>query len=213
VTAAHAPGARRSGAWAAQRRWRTPLLQALALLTILTVDVAVVTGARADLRADGGAGDVVATPAVERAVSPPVRLGIPELGITTRLIGLRKELSGALGVPEDPQQAGWYSQGPAPGDPGPAVIVGHVDSVSGPGIFASLRTLGKGAKIQVRRADGSLAVFVVTQVQQYAKRDFPTDVVYRGDGRSSLRLITCGGDFDRRAGSYRSNVVVYAEPA
>lgn len=196
-------------AWAAGRG---PVLQALCLALVLAADVFVVAGARADLRADEGVGTAIAVPPVAQEVSPPVRIGIPDLGLTTRLIGLRKERSGALGVPADPQRAGWYSQGPAPGDPGPAVIVGHVDSVEGPGVFARLRELERGAQIRIRRADGSLAVFRVTQTQEYAKRDFPTDVVYRGTGKASLRLITCGGEFDRRAGRYRSNVVVFAEP-
>jgi hypothetical protein len=160
------------------------VLQSLCLALVLAADLAVVSGARADLRADRGAGVALRVAPVPEEVSPPVRLGIPQLGLTTRLIGL-----------------------------GPAVIVGHVDSVDGPGVFARLRELEKGAQIRVRRADGSLGVFVVTQVQQYAKRDFPTDVVYRGEGRSSLRLITCGGDFDRRSGRYRGNVVVFAKPA
>lgn len=199
-------------AWAADPRRRGVLLLAVSLALVLAVDLAVVAGARADLRADLGVGAAIAVQPVAQEVSPPVRLGIPDLGLTTRLIGLRKERSGALGVPADPQRAGWYSQGPAPGDPGPAVIAGHVNSVDGPGVFANLSTVQRGAQIRIRRADGTLAVFRVTQVQKYAKRDFPTDVVYRGTGKASLRLITCGGEFDRRSGRYRSNVVVFAEP-
>lgn len=209
---ARVPGARVPGTRALPRRWRAPALQVVAVLGVLVADLVVLTGAQADLRADTGVGPRVVAAAVTRSAAPPVLLGIPELGLTTRLIGLRKERSGALGVPADPQRAGWYSQGPAPGDPGPAVIVGHVDSTRGPGVFAELRSLRKGARIRVRRADGTLAVFAVTQVQEYAKRDFPTDVVYGGDGRSSLRLITCGGGFDRRAGRYLSNVIVFAAP-
>ena len=194
----------------AVRRWAAPGAQAVVLTLVLLADLLLVAAARADLRAEAGQGPAVAVPAVQRGAAPPVTLGIPDLGITTRLIGLRKQRTGALQVPEDPQRAGWYSQGPAPGDAGPAVIVGHVDSYRGPGIFARVRALEPGAEIRVRRADGSLAVFEVRQVQEYAKRDFPTQVVYGGDGRSSLRLVTCGGEFDRRSGSYRSNVVVFA---
>lgn len=194
------------------RRWLAPGSQALGVAVVLVVGLGAVADARGDLRAERGVGPAVPALQVARAVSPPVTLGIPDLGITTRLIGVRKTRTGALGVPDDPARAAWYSQGPAPGDVGPAVIVGHVDSFRGPGVFARLHTLEAGAPIRVRRADGSLATFVVTQVQVYAKRDFPTEVVYRGDGRPSLRLITCGGSFDRASGSYRSNVVVYAAP-
>ena len=204
ATDAGAPGA------VGVRRWLAPGGQAVLLAVVLLLDLLVVTAADADLRADRGAGAAVRAAAVAPDVSPPVRLGVPDLGLTTRLIGLRKDRSGALQVPEDPQRAGWYSQGPAPGDDGPAVIVGHVDSVDGPGVFAQLRTLQPGAEIRVRRADGSLAVFVVRQVKSFAKRDFPTQLVYGEDQGASLRLITCGGEFDRRSGRYRSNVVVFA---
>lgn len=181
-------------------------------MTVLAVGLATVLGARADVAADRGAGPRVAVQAVQRVVAPPVTLGIPSLDITSRLIGLRKDRSGRLQVPDDPARAGWYSQGPAPGDDGPAVIVGHVDSFRGPGIFARIRTMQRGEQIRIRRADGSLAVFAVTQVVEYAKRDFPTEVVYRGNGEASLRLITCGGEFDRRSKSYLRNVVVFAAP-
>ncbi len=191
------------------RRWRAPAAQVVVLVAILVVDLLLVTAAQADLRAEAGEGAPRAV-RVTRAVSPPVTLGVPDLGITTRLIGLRKEPGGALRVPEDAQRAGWYSQGPAPGDVGAAVIVGHVDSYRGPGVFARLRTLKPGAEVRVRRADGSLAVFVVQRLQEYAKRDFPTQAVYGGDGSASLRLVTCGGEFDRRSGHYRSNIVVFA---
>lgn len=212
MTGTSAQGAPRPGAEVPLRRWRAPALQLVALLAILAVDLSVLAGARADLLADQGVGPAVEVRPVAAEVAPPVRIGIPDLGLTRRLIGLRKELSGELGVPSDPQQVGWYSQGPAPGDDGPAVLVGHVDSSRGPGVFAQLHTLRKGAQIRVRRADGSLVVFAVTDVQRHAKRDFPTELVYGGDGRSSLRLITCGGAFDRRAGRYLSNVIVFATP-
>ena len=195
------------------RRWRAPVLQAVALAAILAVDGVVLAGVQADLAADRGNGRRVAVAAVvDDGVAPPVRLSVPALGVKTRLIGLRKDRSGALQVPEDPQRAGWYSQGFAPGGDGPAVIVGHVDSYRGPGIFAGLGAMKPGQLISIRRADGSLAVFEVRSVETFAKRDFPTERVYRGDGTPALRLVTCGGEFDRGAKSYLSNVVVFAVP-
>lgn len=195
---------------AGRRRWRTPAVLAATLLALFAAQTTELAGLQADRAAELGAGPVVPVSVVNRAVSPPVTLGIPALGLTTKLIGLRKEFGGRLAVPADPQRAGWYSQGPAPGDDGPAVLVGHVDSYRGPGIFAKIDTLKKGDRIKVRRSDGTLVTFEVRQTQQYAKRDFPTDLVYNGDGKASLRLITCGGEFDRKAKSYRSNVVVFA---
>jgi LPXTG-site transpeptidase (sortase) family protein len=188
------------------------VLQALVLLVLFSVQALVLVGVRADLRADRGLGESVAVGAVEQGVSPPVALTIPALGIDSRLIGLRKNTDGSLQVPEDPMRAGWYSQGPAPGDDGPAVIVGHVDSYRGPGIFARLDRLALGDVMDVRRADGSVAAFVVISVETFAKRDFPTERVYAGDGTSSLRLVTCGGEFDAKAKSYLDNVIVFAVP-
>ena len=189
------------------------VLQALTLLALFSVQAVVLGGVRADVRADRGAGRSIPVAVVQSEVSPPVTLTIPALKIDSRLIGLRKNLDGSLQVPQDIQRAGWYSQGPAPGDDGPAVIAGHRDSRQGPGIFARLDKLIAGDQISMRRADGSIIAFVVQSVEIYAKREFPTEAVYAGDGTSSLRLITCGGKFDARARSYLSNVIVFAVPA
>ena len=197
----------------AARRWRSVAVQAVALLSLFAVQGVVLTGVRADLQADSGVGTAIPVGVVASDASPPVALTIPALEIDTRLSGLRKDLDGSLQVPADPLRAGWYSQGPAPGDDGPAVIVGHVDSRRGPGIFAQLDTLTVGDQLAVRRADGSVVTFVVQTVETFAKRDFPTEQVYVGDGTTSLRLITCGGEFDAKARSYLSNVIVFAVPA
>ena len=106
--------------------------------------------------------------------------------------------------------AGWYTGGPRPGAVGAAVIAGHVDSRSGAGIFFWLRTLRPGDRVYVTRADATMAVFTVTSVRMYAKDQFPTAAVYGPVPDAELRLITCGGVFDRSIGSYLSNVVVFA---
>ena len=165
----------------------------------------------ADLSADLGAGPVVAVPAVARTSSPPVALEVPELGLDTRLTGTRTGRDGTLQVPEDASRAAWYVDGPAPGDLGPAVLVGHLDSRAGPGVFAGLKGLAPGDRLTVRRADGTEAAFAVTEVSTFAKRDFPTARIYAGDGRATLRIITCGGAFDADTGRYRSNTVVFAD--
>ena len=109
--------------------------------------------------------------------------------------------------------AGWYTGSPRPGAIGPAVIAGHIDSRSGPGVFFHLSRLKPGDQVYVRRADGTLAVFRVTAVQMYLKDRFPTAAVYGPTPDAELRLITCGGTFDPARGSYLSNVVVYAVQA
>lgn len=170
------------------------------------------SGIAADIAADRGVGAVVQGASAQAATPPPVALTIPALGIgDSRLVGLRKERDGRLQVPARADQAGWYSQGPAPGGDGPAVIAGHVDDYEGPGIFLALETLKPGDVVQVRRANGSVVDFSVSRVESFAKREFPTEQVYGGGG-SSLRLITCGGDYDPSSKSYLSNVVVFADP-
>jgi sortase (surface protein transpeptidase) len=144
-------------------------------------------------------------------VAAPVRLIIPAIGVRTRLVHLGITSSGALQVPATTAVAGWYTGSPRPGAIGAAVIAGHIDSVSGPGVFFRLRLLRPGERVYVRRADGSLAVFEVTAVHSYLKTRFPTMAVYGPVPAAELRLITCGGTFDYETGHYLSNVIVYAD--
>ena len=143
-------------------------------------------------------------------VAEPASLVIPSIGVTTALVHLGLTGSGALQVPPTTTVAGWYTGSPRPGSIGSAVIAGHIDSVTGPGIFYRLSQLQRGDRVYVRRADGTLAIFEVTQVQSYAKDDFPTAAVYGPVPDPELRLITCGGTFDYSTRSYLSNTVVYA---
>lgn len=114
-------------------------------------------------------------------------------------------------MPKDPDRAGWYRLGPAPGAPGSAVILGHVDSAEGPAVFARLRTLAPGTRIVVEHADGALTRFAVRSVATYANEDFPAARVYRNRGAPTLTLVTCGGAYDAAKGGYQANVVVTAE--
>ena len=140
----------------------------------------------------------------------PVALTIPAVGVQTSLIHLGLTAAGALQVPSSTAVAGWYTGSPRPGAIGPAVIAGHIDSHTGPGVFFRLSQLRPGDHVYVRRADGTLAVFRVTTVRSYAKDRFPTLAVYGPTPDAELRLITCGGTFDPQLRSYLSNTVVYA---
>lgn len=143
---------------------------------------------------------------------PPVEVAVPAIAVRSGLVGLRLNTDGTLQVPSDYARAGWYSQGPAPGDAGqPAVIVGHVDSTNGPAIFFRLRQLQTGDAVLIRRADGSSVRFVVYRTKQYPKTDFPANQVYAPTPDAEIRLITCTGTFNRAAGSYLDNFVVYAK--
>ena len=143
-------------------------------------------------------------------VARPVWLSIPVIGVRTSLVDLGLRSNGTLQVPSSTAVAGWYTGSPRPGAVGAAVIAGHVDSRSGLGIFFWLRDLRPGDRIYVGRADGTMAVFTVTAVRKVAKDLFPTAAVYGPVPDPELRLITCGGVFDRSLGSYLSNIVVFA---
>jgi sortase (surface protein transpeptidase) len=198
-------------------------------LTALGLAVAVAGTAGLLLsRASGPAGPAPtrATIAEQRILTPrltsgygtasaaaPTELIIPAIGVRTSLIRLSLRPSGTLQVPDSTNVAGWFDDGPSPGQPGPAIIAGHVDSFRGPGVFFNLSQLRRGDPIYVRRSDGTMAVFTVDEVRTYLKSAFPTTAVYGPAPGDQLRLITCGGTFDYQDRSYLSNVVVYAVAA
>jgi hypothetical protein len=141
---------------------------------------------------------------------PPLRVRVPAVGIDAPLAGVGLDATGALSVPVDGATAGWYAEGPAPGAPGPAVLTGHVDGGGVPAAFARLDEVRSGDPVLVDRGDGTTLGFVVTRVERHPKTAFPTAAVYGPTTGAELRLITCGGAFDRVAGSYLDNVVVWA---
>jgi sortase (surface protein transpeptidase) len=143
-------------------------------------------------------------------VARPVRIAIPAIGVSAPVIPLGLNRDGTLEVPKRWDDAGWWTGGPEPGERGPAVIAGHVDSRTGPAVFFRLRELGRGDRIVVRRRDGSSVAFVVGRIAQYSKDHFPTARVYGRTAQPALRLITCSGEFDETSGHYLDNTVVFA---
>ena len=147
------------------------------------------------------------------APSKPVSITIPAIGVRSVVRHLGQAATGALEVPTGRHynDAAWYRHSPPPGSLGPAVILGHVDSAAqGPSVFFRLGELRRGNRVTVSRADGSAAVFVVDDVRRYAKKNFPTKLVYSDIDHAGLRILTCGGAFDDAAGSYLDNIVVFA---
>ncbi|MEX5270853.1 class F sortase [Kocuria sabuli] len=147
------------------------------------------------------------------AASEPVSVRIPALGTDSELLRLGLRDNGSLEVPPgDPGAPGaWYTGSPTPGEVGPAVLLGHVNATDGgPGVFAGLRSLAPGDRIEVAREDGSTAVFAVERGEQYAKDAFPTLSVYGNTEGPELRLITCDG-YDAATGEFDDNYVVYAK--
>jgi sortase (surface protein transpeptidase) len=145
--------------------------------------------------------------------SEPTHLQIPSLGISSDLLQLGQNPDGTVQVPPltKDSQAGWYRYGPTPGERGPAVLLGHVDSADyGPGVFFQLGALRPGATVTVTRADHTAATFRVIRVTSVPKDSFPTLAVYGNTDGAELRLITCGGRFDPDARNYLDNIVVFA---
>lgn len=149
-------------------------------------------------------------PPFSMASSPPVAVRSSATGIDSNLLKVGLNADGSIEVPTTYSQAAWYSLGPTPGALGPAVIIGHVDSYRGPGVFFNLGATRPGQMIAVTRADGTTANFRVDAVNSYTKDQFPTDTVYGPINYAGLRLITCGGTFDKQTRSYDNNTVVFA---
>jgi sortase (surface protein transpeptidase) len=162
------------------------------------------------------AGSVAVGPATSQPLGPsrPVRLQIPAIGVDTKVIRLGLANDGTLAVPQpgpDLNKAAWFDNSPTPGQPGPSIIEGHVDSEQGPSVFFRLGAIRPGDRLHVRRADGSRLTFNVTAVRDFQKAHFPTRVVY-GDhdlDEPQLRLITCS-DFDETIHHHVGNEVVFA---
>jgi len=184
---------------------RSPAATAAAAGALALVAAA---GVAVGLRSSSSPADADAAP----QVAPPVEISIPALGIEQNLIGLRVSPDGTMQVPSGGQDIGWWSKGPAPGEPGAAVLAGHVVLGGRPAVFARLGELAEGSEVTVRRADGSVATYRVTGRQQFPKDDFPDDLIYRLAGPSALHLVTCGGEIDPSDGRHRDNVIVFAEP-
>ncbi|MFF2774574.1 class F sortase [Streptomyces sp. NPDC058052] len=155
-----------------------------------------------------------ASPLRARAALPasaPLSVTIPSIGVDAPLGRVGLDADGWIEAPppEHPGRAGWYSGAVTPGEPGTAVVVGHVDTPAGPAVFHALGALTRGRAIEIHRADGRTAVFTVHAVELVPKDAFPADRVYASAGTPELRVITCGGPYTR-AGGYTGNVVVSA---
>jgi sortase (surface protein transpeptidase) len=143
----------------------------------------------------------------------PASITVPAIGVSSPLVALGRNDDGTIEVPQEWQVAGWYEEGARPGAPGPAIILGHVDSRAGPAVFYRLRELGPGDEILVEQRGGRTVRFVVDRVEQHDKSAFPTESVYFPTLHPTLRLVTCGGVFDHSTGHYRDNIIVYADLA
>ncbi|GAA0975948.1 hypothetical protein GCM10009555_034740 [Acrocarpospora macrocephala] len=169
---------------------------------------AVLTAAVADAPPPEPAGQ----PAQPVAESNPTRLVIPGIKVDAplRAVGVTERREIEVPPLSARNLAGWFKYGPTPGEQGPAVIVGHVNVRGGPAVFQRLRELARGHVVKIGRADGSVVTFTVDGVEQVSKTRFPTERVYGNTAHPALRLITCGGVYNRKTHSYTDNLIVYA---
>lgn len=158
----------------------------------------------------GGLQDPNEPAADEPAAGVPTHVRIPKIGVDSSLEDLVLGAGGELTAPVDFDLAGWYSGGVVPGEIGPAIIAGHVDSVTKPAVFARIAELTAGDEVFVTMSGGAELTFTITGSAQSAKSTFPTDEVYRNVPRPELRLITCAGTFDRSIGHYTDNLILFA---
>ncbi|MFD0276229.1 class F sortase [Kitasatospora sp. NPDC127111] len=161
-------------------------------------------------QAPAKAAAVPAAPPLKR--SKPTRLRIPQIGVDAPFTELTLNPAGQLNAPppENKNLVGWYRDGVTPGERGSAVVAGHVDTTKGAAVFLLLSLLMPGNKVEVQRADGTVAVFTVDSVETFPKDAFPDQKVYGKTPDAQLRLITCGGTYDKKRRDYLDNVVVFA---
>ncbi|MEH0422123.1 class F sortase [Streptomyces sp. B21-083] len=143
--------------------------------------------------------------------SRPTKLTVPYIDVEAPVVDLHLDRHGQLTAPpgDNSNLVGWYADGPSPGENGTVIVVGHRDTRAGAAVFIGLDAVTPGRRVELRRADGRTAVYTVDAVRTYDKAHFPSKEVYGARARPELRLITCGGGYDRRTG-YSGNIVVYA---
>lgn len=140
----------------------------------------------------------------------PARITVPRIGVQARIAALGLNEDGGLKVPEDPWLVGWWHGGPRPGEEGPAVLVGHKDSRTGPAVFYGVGDLVPADVLVVDDMNGRTATFIVTGIEQVGREAFPTNKVYGKTKSPELRILSCGGKYDEEARQYEDNVIVYA---
>jgi sortase (surface protein transpeptidase) len=155
-------------------------------------------------------GDDHSGPGLRRSL--PTKVSIPALGVRAKVVEVGRAEDGSIAVPEsNPSEAtGWYGQGPTPGEPGTAVIVGHVDTETKPAVFHKLAELAPGKTIEVNRQDRKVATFTVDSVETFPKTAFPADRIFAAADKPRLVLVTCGGQWQGGAVGYADNILVFA---
>ncbi|MGC4856567.1 class F sortase [Micromonospora sp. DT4] len=193
--------------------WSVPLAVVLVLVGVFATGAGLGRSVGPLDWAPAGGGDrPPRSETVGLSASRPVRLTVPAIKVAAPVAPVGQARDGTIAVPplEKHNETGWYDRGPTPGEPGPAVIVGHVDTKNGPSVFYDLGKLKPGDLIEVARADRSTVVFKVDTVERFPKDQLPAERIYGHDGPAGLRLITCGGQFIGGRTGYADNVIAFA---
>jgi sortase (surface protein transpeptidase) len=204
------------------RRTRDPgaaplflLLIGLFLVLVALVDRDSVMGENATIAVGPttatSAGDAVGEEEEDILTHPipdPSRLEIPAIGVSAKIVAVGLRHNGEMEIPRG-GRVGWYELGPAPGNQGPAVMVGHFDAARDPAVFYHLKDLRPGDEILVYGSDGDVATFEVDMIEQVLKAELPTERIWDYTPEAVIRLVTCGGEWDRRTHHYLSNVIAY----
>ncbi len=148
------------------------------------------------------------TAAIFHPINDPKRIVIPSIGVDASVVPVGLLANGSMETPRQ-GRVGWYSPGPVPGEQGPSVLIGHVDNTKGADVFYKLKWVEPGAEVFVYGEEGDPAVFVIDSLEQQPKSELPKDRIWEYSGSALIRLITCGGEFDRTSRHYLSNVIVY----
>ncbi|MGC4896281.1 class F sortase [Micromonospora sp. DT31] len=200
--------------------WSKPLAVVLVLVGVFATGAGLGRTAGPFEWADASAGSspVASPPApapVRKAAGRPVRLTVPAIKVVAPVTPVGQARDGSVDVPPltEHNQTGWYDRGAVPGEPGRAIIVGHVDTKTGPAVFYRLHSLKPGTRVQVTRSDRRVVTFKVDSVEYFDKTNLPAARVYGDSGPAELRLITCGGEFLGGRTGYRKNVIVFASLA
>ncbi|MCI4065293.1 class F sortase [Micromonospora sp. R77] len=195
--------------------WSAPLAVVLVLLGVFATGAGLGRTVGPFDQVAGAARPAPHTAGAEPARLPasrPVRLAVPSIEVSAPVTPVGQAPDGSVDVPplSRHHETGWYDRGPTPGEPGRAIIVGHVDTKSGPSVFYRLHELEPGDRIEVTRSDRSVVTFAVESVEHFDKSNLPADRVYGDDGPPALRLITCGGEWIGGRTGYADNVIAFA---
>jgi len=142
----------------------------------------------------------------------PESISIERIGVNAEIASIGITPEGQMEDPDSYDTVGWYRFGPAPGEAGRAILVGHLDSKTGPAVFYRLGELAAGDEVIIRSGGSATdLVYVVRESVSYPEAEVPADLIFGPTDQPELVLITCAGVFDRGVGAYDERRIVVAD--